>query len=421
MPAARQNFDVGGSNATDTNLFIANGQSAEAWQILEGVLAAALAPAANGTHYDFNAVDEAKVTAIGNNSEVPRRGIAINIVMSRAATRFTAAGCGRRRAMRCSPTTSVKNCRARASSDPVSARALGRRRAAGRQIIENRLWFYEAFRKRVINDDYPFIYNADGSPVQHPQNQKFWVNKVSGQVTPNSKLIGFWHQVWDFEKRGASRFVPPQSMTSSTGRFTTGKVEYQAIVGSSLTFSAQYGQFFWTSTTAAFDPGVPLQMDVVSLKVDGDGAHGNVGGNELKHAKVVATLYRPNLFKGNHEFKIGFDQIFGQSISHRPARRSGDYQLLFQSGAPYQIQLFNSPGEPEAHSMYVGLYAQDNWTIARRLTLNLGLRGAHDNGYIPKQCQLAGCSSRRSRPIATRWCSRTSSRRSRRARMWRSI
>ena len=38
----------------------------------------------------------------------------------------------------------------------------------------------------------------------------------------------------------------------------------------------------------------------------------------------------------------------------------------------------------------MGLYAQDAWTIARRLTLNLGLRFARDNAYAPAQCREAG-------------------------------
>ena len=36
------------------------------------------------------------------------------------------------------------------------------------------------------------------------------------------------------------------------------------------------------------------------------------------------------------------------------------------------------------------LYMMDSWTIARRVTLNLGLRFAHDKGYVPEQCREAG-------------------------------
>ena len=74
-----------------------------------------------------------------------------------------------------------------------------------------------------------------------------------------------------------------------------------------------------------------------------------------------------------------------------PARPvEGDYQLNFRSGVPFQFVTYNFPVEPITNSDYLGLYLMDSWTIARRLTLNLGLRFAHDKGYMPEQCREAG-------------------------------
>ena len=52
---------------------------------------------------------------------------------------------------------------------------------------------------------------------------------------------------------------------------------------------------------------------------------------------------------------------------------------------------------PHAHDV---VYAQDSWTIARRLTLNLGARYAHAVGFIPEQCRSA--SMLRSKPCRPR-------------------
>jgi hypothetical protein len=35
---------------------------------------------------------------------------------------------------------------------------------------------------------------------------------------------------------------------------------------------------------------------------------------------------------------------------------------------------------------YMDLSAEDSWTIGRRLTLNLGVRYAHNTGFMPAQC-----------------------------------
>ena len=37
----------------------------------------------------------------------------------------------------------------------------------------------------------------------------------------------------------------------------------------------------------------------------------------------------------------------------------------------------------------MGGYAQDSWTIARKLTLNLGVRYNYDNGYVAAGCREA--------------------------------
>ena len=75
----------------------------------------------------------------------------------------------------------------------------------------------------------------------------------------------------------------------------------------------------------------------------------------------------------------------------RASRAGGNYQLVFNNGAPFQINTWNYPVTPTHNNgNYLGLYAQDAWTVGRRLTLNLGLRFAHDNAYVPPQCREAG-------------------------------
>ena len=39
---------------------------------------------------------------------------------------------------------------------------------------------------------------------------------------------------------------------------------------------------------------------------------------------------------------------------------------------------------------YFAGYVQDSWTINRRLTLSIGLRGQRDHGWVPAQCQRLG-------------------------------
>ena len=109
------------------------------------------------------------------------------------------------------------------------------------------------------------------------------------------------------------------------------------------------------------------------------------------------SYYKSNLLAGNHEFKAGFEHTPAAFIQGNGDRgKAGQYSLIFTGGAtgqvgtPTQIELYNYPVIPQNNNTYTSLYGSDTWTIARRLTLDLGGRFEHDTADIPKQCRQAG-------------------------------
>ena len=66
-----------------------------------------------------------------------------------------------------------------------------------------------------------------------------------------------------------------------------------------------------------------------------------------------------------------------------------NYQLIYQNGTPFRLAAQNLPAKAWVAVHYTGLYPQDGWSVGRKLTLNLGLRYAHDNGFIPASCRDA--------------------------------
>jgi hypothetical protein len=53
------------------------------------------------------------------------------------------------------------------------------------------------------------------------------------------------------------------------------------------------------------------------------------------------------------------------------------------------IQIQNTPVSPTGRLLYVGPYINDVWTVSKKMTLNLGLRYAYDNGLVPAACREA--------------------------------
>ena len=75
----------------------------------------------------------------------------------------------------------------------------------------------------------------------------------------------------------------------------------------------------------------------------------------------------------------------------RPYSRGavGNYRLIFTNGAPFQLETYNYPVIPFTRVDYLGVHLKDTWAVGSRLTLNLGVRYAHDRGYLPEQCRVA--------------------------------
>ena len=392
VPGAQSNVEVGGSAVTDTNIFTANGQGGEVWSLLEGVFAAASQTSASGTHYNFNAIEEARVQTSANGADTPKRGMSVNLITKSGGNAFHGAG---EYSFTNHHFESNNITDALKRQGVVSAPKLITRKDGGGQlggkIVQDRLWFFADLRYRQVIREIPFAVRPDGSIIHRPQHQFFQAYKLSGQVNQTNRLIAFWHRYGDHEKRSASQFVPERAMEQNNAWGETWKAEWQATFGRSVTVSAQHGRFEHVNQYTGFAPGIPRSRDIVTLMEDGDavsdGRHSTTG---QIHDRVVLSWYKPDMLAGNHSFTFGFDFLDGGNGATNPARRSGDYRLVFSNSNPFQIEIYNTPNAPELRTRYMAFYVQDSWTLNRRLTLSLGLRGQRDRGWVPAQCQRPG-------------------------------
>jgi hypothetical protein len=70
-------------------------------------------------------------------------------------------------------------------------------------------------------------------------------------------------------------------------------------------------------------------------------------------------------------------------------REAPNYRLIFVSGVPSEIETQNTPVIDLQQMDNVVAYAQDNWSIHRKVTLNIGLRYDYLNPFVPPSCRDA--------------------------------
>ena len=107
--------------------------------------------------------------------------------------------------------------------------------------------------------------------------------------------------------------------------------------------------------------------------------------------RFKATIFRPDLFLGDHEFRAGFNRTndeFGQEHAISPDLPPFNHSLRLANGVPTELRMYNYPNTPKVVTDYVGFFALDRWQMGR-LTMNLGVRYNQDQAYSPEKCREA--------------------------------
>jgi hypothetical protein len=378
VPGLRTNLDVGSSGLSDGVQFRLYGQSGHSWHMLEGILASAsTATGGNGSHVDYKAIEGTRILTVGNNAEMARRGILLDAIVKSGGNDFHghAGFFGSDRRLE-SNNIDEKLKAQGVSGTPALHNLMDISGDLGGRFVRNKLWFYVSGRREGFDRDELDAFYDDGRPIAKTQVYSYNNDKLSYQMTPGNKLTGFYSVSKSFGRVGANRFVPAESVAEAHPFAHMWKGEWQAVRGNSLVTSFQYGDWIGRSNMDAMTDMVAT-TDIATQFVTGAASTGGRRRNFFRrHTKGVVSWYRPDLLAGNHEFKAGVDHLFSGFGDSWLSRNSGNYQLLFNNGAPFQINTWNYPVSPDNLGRYLGVYGQDAWTIARRLTLSLGVRFA---------------------------------------------
>jgi hypothetical protein len=405
-PGVRTLRDVGGSSLNQVPTYRVFGQAGEAYSTLEGVQTSSLqASSGQANYWDYTAIEEAAVRTIGNSAEVPSRGVNLNAIVKSGGNDFHSS---------ISYNKTPVSTQADNIDDKLRAQGIGTGNAIadrhsmsadiGGRIIRDKLWFYTAWR-RQIDDQAPLnTFMPDGTtPAVAHELAWFNTNKISWQMSPSNKIIGFYAFNHKYDTSNLSQYIPWDSRGGLMTPSKTEKIEWQKLYGSKLVTSFQYGfwtydSHYWSFADRSFEP----TFDQVTLMNHGPQTTiGQRPHNPRHHFKGSATSFNPDLFAGSHEFKVGFDYVdnwFGRqypsldpdtTLEGAYSSWIYNYRLIYQSGNPFQIEVWNNPALAKVVTHYGDVFLTDQWTMARRLTLNLGLRYAHDNGFVPEFCREA--------------------------------
>jgi hypothetical protein len=391
-PGARTNLDTG-SGVTANPTFRAFGRSYEAWVTVEGFPTTSPKSALQSTaqYFDYESFEETSVQTVGNNAETPNSGLNLNIILKSGGNDFHGQGVYTASAQKLQWNNLDQDLiKAGLGSPNKIATRWDADAAIGGPILHDKLWFF--FTPRLHREDTQIAgsFKPDGTPGVDPVTQFHSTEKISYQLNPSNKFIGFTQAFHRDSQSGDTPLVPWNSRQHQIYGQQTSKIEWQ-LVKNNKYVSIQAGEWAFHLDRSGFDPTNISTFDDTTRRATGQNIDASTTTFEMRRAVTgVFSWYKADWLGGNHAFKFGLD--YWDSHADRRSQDRGaatNMQLHFANGVPTTINALNYPVTPLSHVYNVPTFVQDSWTLARRLTLNLGVRYDHNWAYLPAQSRDA--------------------------------
>ena len=267
---------------------------------------------------------------------------------------------------------------------------------AGGFIARDCLWWYGSARREELSA------LAVNFPVR-PRDTSIvnYTGKITARLAPRHRLVAFAQTGRNHQPNRLEPFVPAGGILNATtaihlsdastvDQLATGhlwKVEWNAAAGDRLFLDVRGGQF---DTTRRERPRAasPRFEDIGNQLVSGGSRDSH---QTLRQDQLFGSLSR---FKdgwfGNHRLNVGGEIIRVTASESWNHGYPGDVLHVLQDGVPREVYLFETPSRSVSGLWLYAAYAGDTWRIARRLTLNLGLRFDRARVFLPAQAHPAG-------------------------------
>ncbi len=298
----------------------------------------------------------------------------------------------------------------------------------GGYIFKDRLWFFGTFMPAQYARTRPVTFIQDGSKsrFERKDTEINYSAKLTAQPFANLRIsASFLNNFWKYRgslptSDGAGDPSTPYSSVGFDFPNWSASASADYTIGNNLMLSARGGFFFSNNNNQQLQPTEPLwrflqtNAQFADIPADLVRARGWMNYSQVADGYVTKKdirdrasfnfdfTYFPN-FAGEHSLKAGVQWVrlhedVDNSFAHPYVRlnwglaytdpndptktysgRYGFYEVRNGISSPYGTFA-------EAHSTSLALYVQDSWTIAKRFTLNFGLRA--ESEYVPSFSDL---------------------------------
>jgi outer membrane receptor protein involved in Fe transport len=269
--------------------------------------------------------------------------------------------------------------------------------SVGGPVLRDRLWFYGSARRFRVDRYEASTFNPDGS--QALDENLIWntSGKLTWQINQANRLSGFVdynYKIRDHRRQttAAYQFVSPEASYNSPLWGPVSNVKLTSTLRPNLLLDAGFSWYYipWSlDYQPDLAPDALPRVDIAHSTLTGAPPPSMVRANQERRTWSAVASWLPR-WRGDHQIKGGaqfqhapYGQIF-DSLGH------GDLVARYRNGVPDSVTVYNTPVDTSLDQFELGLFVQDTWALARRLTLNAGLRYERHVGSLNEQSAAAG-------------------------------
>jgi len=290
------------------------------------------------------------------------------------------------------------------TSSPVSVTNVGTPFIMGRDltlqmggpVLHDKLWLFGAYRFYVTKMQQKNVQDRPGVLGTDPNHQSNGTVRLDYHVNSKNTINAQWlYNVQNrfYRRSTAYTYVTSDASIRQIEPAWVMQGQWIYTISPNLLLDSRIG-YMHLHFDSQRQPGV----DASTLSIADQGASTLTGAAQnysLQRTGTTRAASSLSWFKsgwiGSHNFKAGFDTSVNSLNNDIYVNQ--DINVLFNNGSAFQVRAYNTPVSNKSIFHSYSMFAQDAWTIGRKLTLNLGVRFDHFRTFNPAQCSPAAASA----------------------------